>query len=145
MRFLLVLLLPFFLHAKMLEVGESVVIQTLASQHEQKFTLPKSGIWIVTWDKLTTRSANEYFKKHPMPKDVSLIVDVSQVPFGIFGMFVKPDMQKYAHPILLSFDETYNRTFPYKEGNLTVLVVENQILQKILFLENQEDLEKFFK
>lgn len=145
MRFLLILLLPFLLHAKMLQVGESVQTPTLQSQHEEKFILPQSGIWIVTWDKPTTKSANEYFKKHGMPKNVSLIVDVSQVPFGIFGMFVKPEMQKYTHPILLSFDEVYNRELPYKEGALSVLVVENQTLQEVVFLESQEDLEKFFK
>jgi hypothetical protein len=129
----------------MLEVGDSVNPITLKSQHDKEHTLLKDGMWIITWDKEQTKIANKYFENVKMREDVNLIVDVSQVPSGIFTLFVLPNMRDYKHAILLSFNEAYNLTLPYKEGSLTILHIKDKIVSKIEFLETQEELEETLK
>ncbi|MDY0116062.1 MAG: hypothetical protein RBR59_00620 [Sulfurimonadaceae bacterium] len=144
MQFLFLLVVPFLLHAEMILAVKDIELRTLVSQHEQEFTL-RDGIWIVTWDKESTYIANEYFKNYGMRDDVSMIVDTSQVPSGIFKLFVKPNMKRYKHAILLSFDVMYNRTLPYKEGYLSVLTVQDKTLKEVVFVQTEAELEEFFK
>ena len=145
MKILLLLWLPLLLCAKMLEVGEHVEIRTLTSQHEQKIKLVSDGFWIIGWDKETTALANEYFYKHKMKQDQNMLVDVSQIPSGIFSMFVAPKMKRFHHPILLSYDEVYNLTLPYKDGYITLLKLQDATIEAIYFVEAQEELEKLLK
>ena len=87
---------------------------------------------LCTWDKATTKVANQYFDQHKMPDNLNLIVDTSQIPSGIFSLFVKPRMKSYRHHILLSFDEKYNLTLPFKEEMLTLLYIKDAKVKKIV-------------
>lgn len=129
----------------MLQVGDRVNPVKLKSQHDKEHTLVKDGIWIITWDKATTRVANQYFDEHKMPKNINLIVDTSQIPAGIFSLFVRPRMESYQHPILLSFNEKYNLTLPFKEEMLTLLYIKSSKVKKIVYIKDIEELEKTFK
>jgi hypothetical protein len=146
MKFLLVLF-PLLLWAEMLHVGESVTPISLQSQHDRSYTLKDQAYWIITWDKETTREANLFLEKFPefLEKyNAAMIVDVSQVPSGIFSLFVKPRMQSFTHPILLSFDTAYNLTLPYQEGKVTLLSLKNTKITAIDFIEDDVMLMKFF-
>ncbi|MBD3824007.1 MAG: hypothetical protein IE916_05810 [Epsilonproteobacteria bacterium] len=145
MKRLIFLLLPLFLFAQMLQVGDAVVPITLTSQHEKEQKLNSNGKWVVTWDKESTRLANEYFAKFHMPRNVQMIVDVSQVPSGIFNLFVLPNMRNYSHAILLSYDETYNATLPYQEGFVTILTIKESKILKIDFAEDEASLKELLK
>lgn len=136
-------MLPIYLMAEILKIGDEVKIIKLKSQHDREYTLKENGVWIITWDKLTTRSANQYFRDNNISNETNLIVDVSQAPYGIFNLFILPDMQRYSHPILLSYDEIYNRTLPYKEEHLTLLKIENKIITNISFIKNKEEIGEF--
>ena len=142
MKKLLLLLLPVYLLAQILQVGDEVSIVKLKSQHDREYTLVDSGVWIITWDKISTRTANKYFNNQEMPKDINLLVDVSQAPSGIFNLFILPDMKRYKHPILLSFNELYNVKLPYKENHLTLLYIENKKIVKIDYLKDESELTK---
>lgn len=107
--------------------------------------LTRDGKWVVTWDKETTRLANEYFAKFHMPKGVQMIVDVSQVPSGIFNLFVLPNMRDYSHAILLSYDEAYNVKLPYQEGFVTILTIKDSKIAAIDFAEDAAGLERLLK
>lgn len=129
----------------MLEVGDAVILKEISSQHEKKHKLISDGMWVVTWDKESTHIANEYFKLHGMRANQNLLVDVSQVPSGIMTLFVLPKMRRYEHEILLSEDEAYNLTLPYKEGYLTLLHIENARVKEILYAQDAKELEELLK
>lgn len=141
------LLLPLLLNAQNIKVGDSVIPIVIKSQHDKAYRLIESGMWIVSKEKSTTKIANEYFKNSYMPKDLNLIVDATQVPFGLFDFFVLPRLQNYKHPILLSFDEEYNLTLPYKENHLTLLYIQNRKIIKIEYVKtlSKKDLLKVLK
>ncbi|MCD6259941.1 MAG: hypothetical protein J7J31_10120 [Helicobacteraceae bacterium] len=145
MKILFLLLFSLLLWGKMLEVGEKVQSVYLTSQHDQKIKLTENGFWIIGWDKETTALANEYFYKHKIKKDQNMLVDVSQIPSGIFSMFVAPKMKRYSHPILLSYDEAYNLTLPYKDRYVTLLSLKDAKIEAIYFVDTLEELEKLLK
>lgn len=140
MNKLLLLLIPFLLSAQMLQITDSVNAVTLQSQHEKSITLREDGVWVIAWDKETTRVANRYFEKYPMKKNEQMIIDVSQVPSGILTLFVLPRMRGYKHEILLSYDELYNQTLPYKENAVTVLHLKDAKVQSIDFAVDEAEI-----
>ncbi|MEA1918557.1 MAG: hypothetical protein U9N52_01850 [Campylobacterota bacterium] len=145
MKFLL-FFLPIILGAQILQVGDLISPVSLESQHEKRYLIKEEQYWIITWDKETTREANTFIEKYPdiLEKyQAVMIVDVSQVPSGIFSLFVKPRMQYYAHPILLSFDTAYNLTLPYQEGKLTLLSLKNKKIRAIDFIDDAVMLKQF--
>lgn len=135
MRFLFILLLPLLLLAESLKVGDTITPLTLESQHEQKVTTLTSGMWIISWDKLSTKSVNHYFEQNQMPNNVNFIVDVSQVPSAIMSLFVLPNMRTYKHDILLGYDEAYNQTLPYQEDMITLLYLKDAKISNILYVK----------
>ncbi len=142
MKTLILLLLPFYLMAKILEVGDTVHPLTLHSQHNKEYNLVENGIWVITWEKSGTRTVNKLFQKEAPHKNIQLIVDLSQAPSGILSFFILPNLRKYSHPVLLSYDEAYNRTLPYKEGFISILYLHNKVIQNIKFVQTQEELKK---
>jgi hypothetical protein len=142
---LAVLFLPLILAAEMLKVGDTITPLTLKDQFGKDHHIGSEKAWIVTWDKMTTRHANRFFAAHPdlwEHNTTALIVDVSQTPSGIMNLFVLPRMRSYDHPVLLSYDEKYNITLPYEEEQITVLLLQNGRIGKILFAEDEARLEK---
>jgi hypothetical protein len=140
-----ILIASFLLSAKTLQVTDKVKQIKLKSQHDKEYTLVKDGIWIITWDKATTRVANRYFDEHKMPDNINLIVDTSEIPPVMFSLFARPKMKKYRHPILLSFDKKYNLTLPFKENMLTLLYIKDTKVQKITYIKDLEVLKKALK
>jgi hypothetical protein len=142
MRFLL-LLLPLFLTAETLIVGDVITPITFPDQHEKQHTVGHESVWVVTWDKMTTRHANLLFKAKPEllgDGQVAMIVDVSQTPSGIMNLFVLPRMRSYGHRILLGYDAAYNRSIPYREGAITVLYLSDGKVLEVAFAEDGEAL-----
>jgi len=149
MRYALFFLLPLSLLAQMLTVGEHITPRTLEDQFEKKHRIGNEKVWVVTWDKLTTRIANDYFEKDPSllnSGEVAMIADFSTIPSGILSLFVMPRMQGYQnHSMLLSFDQQYNLTLPYKEGHLTILHLDKTEIKKIEYIDNEEALAAILK
>ena len=128
----LLLLLPLLLCAQNWRIGERVAPIVLANQFGKKEKLEATSCWVVTWDRTTTAMTNDYIAEHNVT--CKMIVDVSQVPSGIFSLFVLPRMKHYRHSISLSFDEKYNKAVPYKEGCVTYLGFSKKRLSKIEYL-----------
>ena len=128
----------------MLQVGDDITPIELKSQHDKQHQLTQIGIWIITWDKSTIAVANNFFDTYKMPLHVNLIVDVSQIPSTVLNLFVLPKIRDYKHDILLSYDEIYNVTLPYKEEHLTILHVKSKKIIKIEFLKTKNELKKLF-
>jgi hypothetical protein len=145
MRWFLVMLLPLILYGEsLLQVGDQIVSRTLNDQFDTPHSIGKERIWVVTWDKLTTRTANGYFAAHPgmiRSGEAAMIVDISQTPGGILSLFVMPRMRSYDHPILMSSDVAFNRTIPYREGAITLLVFKSGKIARIGFASDDAALD----
>ncbi|MEA3372213.1 MAG: hypothetical protein U9Q62_00855 [Campylobacterota bacterium] len=142
MRFIL-LFLPILLFAEMLGVGDRVTPLSVKDQFEKSYKIGSELCWVITWDQATTRHANNYFGKDPSLLDQNLtrmIVDVSQTPSGIMRLFVLPKMRSYGHPILLSYDEAYNFKLPYREDHITILSLDNGVIDSIDFAPDERAL-----
>ena len=143
--FAMVLMVPVWLFAGVLSVGESVTPMVIHDQFDAPHGVGNEKVWVITWDKMTTRYANTFFDAHPeliAEGKAALIVDVSQTPEGIMSLFVLPRMRSYDHPILLSYDAEANRRFPYEEERVTVLELDGGKITAIRFAEGVEDLER---
>jgi hypothetical protein len=140
MKKLFYLFLPLLLSAQMLQVGDYAKPVELISQHEKKISLVKDGIWVISWDKESTKVANRYFEEYGINENTQMLVDVSQVPSGILSLFVLPRMRDYKHEILLSYDEVYNLTLPYEENAVTILHLKDGKVEQIDFAQIEEEL-----
>ena len=144
MRFILLSLLPLYLIAQILAVGDKITPRILEDQFSKKHEVGSEKVWVLTWDKGTTRIANDYFEKDPsllQRKEVAMIADFSTIPSGILSLFVMPRMQAYTrHSMLLSFDEKFNASLPYREGYLTVLYLEHGQIIKVEYVDNEQEL-----
>ncbi|MDX1295783.1 MAG: hypothetical protein R3302_05940 [Sulfurimonadaceae bacterium] len=144
MKFLL-LLLPLLLTAETLMVGDVITPIDFPDQREKQHTVGHESVWVVTWDKMTTRHANLLFQAKPQllrEGQVAMIVDVSQTPSGIMNLFVLPRMRSYKHRILLGYDAAYNRSIPYSDGAITVLYLSDGKVLEVAYAEDGEALEK---
>lgn len=116
----------------------------MTDQFERKHRVGSEKIWVVTWDKATTRIANDYFEKDPsllISKEAAMIADFSTIPSGILSLFVMPRMQSYTnHAMLLSFDKAFNARLPYREGSITLLYLEDGKIVKIDYAESEKTL-----
>lgn len=123
-----------------------VLDMSLSDQFDRREKLRADGIWLIGWDKESTALINNYVDSHKaVQKKLHVIVDTSQIPSGIFTLFVKPNFQAYRHAIYLSFDEHYNKKLPYKEGYATYLLLDRGVIQKIEYFATQKRLESLLK
>jgi hypothetical protein len=142
---LMLLLLPVLLFAEMLKVGDAIAPRTIEDQHGRAHIAGHEKVWVVTWDKATTRTANLFFDHHRELLEyntTAMVADFSTIPSGILQMFVLPRMRNFVHPILLSYDESFNVTLPYRSGNVTVLRLDEGTITKIEYAEDEAGLEK---
>ncbi len=142
-----ILVIPAIIIAQTLSLGSKISALELEDQFGVKHVLGSERLWLLAWDKETTRLANRYIDAHKsflQTHNAALVVDVSQVPSGIFSLFVKPRMQSYEHPILLSFDAKYNQQLPYQEGCVTLLELQNQTVSSVRFACNEAQLAATF-
>ena len=144
MRLILLFIVPLSLFAQILAVGDKIEPRTLEDQFSKKYQVGSEKVWVLTWDKATTRIANDYFEKDPsllQSKEAAMIADFSTIPSGILSLFVMPRMQAYTrHSMLLSFDEKFNASLPYREGYLTILFLERGRIIKIGYVGNEQEL-----
>ena len=148
MPVLMLLWIPLLLWGGVLKVGENVTPTVIHDQFDKPHGIGNEKVWVVTWDKMTTRYANTFFDAHPeliAKGKAALIVDVSQTPEGIMSLFVLPRMRSYDHPILLSYDAEANRRFPYEEERITVLELDGGKISAVRFAEGVEDLERLLR
>ena len=148
MRLLLLWVLPLLLVAEMLKVGDAITPMVINDQFDKPHGVGNEKLWVITWDRGTTRLANTFFDSHKKlltDGTAALIVDVSQTPEGIMSLFVLPRMRSYEHRILLGYDAEANRRFPYKDGSVTVLTLKDGVITAVGFAEAVEQLEQLLQ
>ncbi len=148
MNYLFLLLFPLLLSAQTLHVNNKIPPISIEDQFEKSYVLGDEALWIIAWDKETTALANSYASKHAIfmnPKKAIVLVDTSQIPSGIYALFVRSKMQSYSHPIMQSFDEAYNKQLPYKALHVTILHLKDSVITSIEFADTLKSLEHLLK
>jgi hypothetical protein len=103
-----------------------------------------SKLLICSFGKETGKLISSYFNAqnadYLAKNDIKLIADVSSVPSLLRSTFILPKMKKYSFEILISTQSDFSDQFPPKEDRLTVIKLENSVVQSITFVGNETEL-----
>jgi len=129
----------------MIEQNSTINPFTLNDQFGKEHTLstlPK--LLIFSFGKETGKLISSYFNAQDADylarNDIKLIADVSSVPSLLRSTFILPKMKKYSFEILISTQSDFSDQFPRKEDGLTVIKLENGVVESITFVGNETEL-----
>jgi hypothetical protein len=126
----------------MIEQNSTITPFSLNDQfgkEHQLSTLPK--LLICSFGKETGKIISSYFNaqdaNYLTNHNIKLMADVSSVPSLLRSTFILPKMKKYSFEILISTQSEFSAQFPTKEDELTVLKIENGVVQEIIFVSDE--------
>jgi hypothetical protein len=129
----------------MIEKNSTLVPFTLNDQFGNEHNLsilPK--LLICSFGKESGKLISDYFNAQSSDylaeHDVKLMADVSAVPSLLRKTIIVPKMKKYGFEILLSTEADFSKEFPQQADKLTVLKLENGVVQEVLFVGNEAEL-----
>jgi len=132
---------------QMIEKNSTIEPFTLNDQFGKEHnikTLPK--LLICSFGKETGKLISSYFNAkssdYLAQYDIKLLADVSSVPSLLRSTFVMPKMKKYSFEILISSDSKFSKLFPREEDKLTVIKIENGVIQETVFVSNELELKE---
>ncbi|MEA1917110.1 MAG: hypothetical protein U9N42_06230 [Campylobacterota bacterium] len=129
--------------AQEIKVSDKLENIEVQDQFEKKAKMLPHKTIVYSWDKEQTQLANDLFDKEPkLLNEAILVVDSSQIPWGIKSLFVLPKMKNYSHSIYLNDDEQYNKKIAYKDGYLTVLKMDGDVVKSIVFVKDMQGLKE---
>jgi len=103
-------------------------------------------ILICSFGKESGKLISSYFNlksaDYLMDNNIRLMADVSGVPSLLRKTIIVPKMKKYTFNILLSTESEFMQQFPQEEDSLTVLKLDNGIVQEILFVNDEAGLKE---
>jgi hypothetical protein len=131
----------------MIEKNSTIEPFTLNDQFGKEHnlaTLPK--LLICSFGKETGKLISNYFNAQDADylgkHDIKLMADVSSVPSLLRSTFILPKMKKYSFEILISTESKFSKRFPREEDKLTVLEIENGVVQEIVFVADEARLKE---
>ena len=135
---------------KMIEQNSTIEPFTLNDQFGKEHTLEKMPkLLICSFGKATGVLISNYFNAQDADylakHDIKLIADVSSVPSLLRSTFILPKMKKYSFEILISTDSKFSELFPKEEDKLTVLKIENGVVQETIFINNEAELKEIIE
>ena len=123
---------------------EPFTLKDQFGKEHQLSTLPK--LLICSFGKETGKLISSYFnaqnRDYLAQHDIKLIADVSSVPSLLRGTFIIPKMKKYSFEILVSTNSEFSEQFPREEDKLTVLKIENGVVQEVIFVGDEAELKE---
>ncbi len=135
---------------KMIEQNSTIEPFTLNEQFGKEHTLenmPK--LLICSFGKDTGVLISNYFNAQDTDYlakyNVKLMADVSSVPSLLRSTFILPKIKKYNFEILISTDSKFSELFPREEDKLTVLKLENGVVQETIFIRNEAELKEIIE
>ena len=131
----------------MIEQNSTVEPFTLNDQFGKEHHLEQMPkLLICSFGKETGKLISNYFNakdaNYLIEHDIKLMADVSSVPSLLRGTFILPKMKKYSFEILISSDSKFSKRFPREENKLTVLKIENGVVQEIIFVADEAGLKE---
>lgn len=121
---------------------ENIVYETPSGQ---EIKMPKNTkLIIIAFEKDTGALINEYLDtKSALYLEINnsvFIADVNKMPKIIAKIVALPKLQKYKHPIYLSYGEELEKIVPKIEAKITLLYIENEKIEDIKYISTSEDL-----
>jgi len=132
---------------KMIEQNSTVEPFTLNDQFGEEHRLEQMPkLLICSFGKETGKLISNYFNaqdaNYLTTHEIKIIADVSGVPSLLRSTFILPKMKKYTFEILIATESNFSEQFPQKEDELTVLKMENGIVQEVIFVADEAQLKQ---
>jgi len=132
---------------RMIEQNSTIEPFTLNDQFGEEHRLEQMPkLLICSFGKETGKLISNYFNaqdaNYLTKHNIKLIADVSSVPSLLRGTFILPKMKKYSFEILISTESKFSEQFPREEDKLTVLKLENGVVQEITFVADEAGLKE---
>ena len=130
---------------RMIEQNSTIEPFTLNDQFGEEHRLEQMPkLLICSFGKETGKLISNYFNaqdaNYLTKHNIKLMADVSSVPSLLRGTFILPKMKKYSFEILISTESKFSEQFPREEDKLTVLKLENGVVQEIVFVADEAGL-----
>jgi len=132
---------------KMIEQNSTIEPFTLNDQFGEEHHLEQMPkLLICSFGKETGKLISNYFNaqdaNYLTTHNIKLMADVSSVPSLLRGTFILPKMKKYSFEILISTESKFSEQFPREEDKLTLLKLENGVVQEIVFVADEAGLKE---
>lgn len=132
---------------KMIEQNSTIEPFTLNDQFGEEHRLEQMPkLLICSFGKETGKLISNYFNaqdaNYLTTHNIKLMADVSSVPSLLRGTFILPKMKKYSFEILISTESKFSEQFPREEDKLTLLKLENGVVQEIVFVADEAGLKE---
>ena len=132
---------------RMIKQNSTIEQFTLNDQFGVEHTIEDMPrILICSFGKESGKLISSYFNlksaDYLMDNNIRLMADVSGVPSLLRKTIIVPKMKKYTFNILLSTESEFMQQFPQEEDSLTVLKLDNGIVQEILFVNDEAGLKE---
>jgi len=132
---------------KMIEQNSTIEPFRLNDQFGEEHRLEQMPkLLICSFGKETGKLISNYFNaqdaNYLTKHNIKLIADVSSVPSLLRGTFILPKMKKYSFEILISTESKFSEQFPREEDKLTLLKLENGVVQEIVFVADEAGLKE---
>ncbi len=132
------------------QVGQSIKPIILNDQFGATHKIPKiPRTVIVTFEKEPSGILNEYLSKQSeryLEKNNAIyIADISQMPAFVTKSFALPKMKEYKYQVLLITDENEGAMYPYQEGQITIIKMEDNRIKSIKFTDKSSQLNEMIE
>jgi hypothetical protein len=133
-----------------LSAGSSFPATTLDDQFEKRHTVSaEDRIVLISFERDVSNAVNAFLEKQPRGflkvHNAKYIADISAMPTIISKLFALPKMRDYHYPVLLNYDEGFEKRFNKKEGKLTVYRLQAGMVVAVEFVDGGKIAEVFSK
>ncbi len=130
-------LLPFGLLAQSFQEGVSISPFSVKDQFEKNLSIDaNTKEIIIAFAQEQGNVMKTFLEANPnylSQNNAVYLMDATKVPSMVLSMFMLPKFKKYPYTIGVVEDEKMVATFPFQEGKLTVITLENLTIKAISF------------
>jgi hypothetical protein len=130
-------LLPFGLLAQSFQEGVSISPFSVRDQFEKNLSIDaNTKEIIIAFAQEQGNVMKTFLEANPnylSQNNAVYLMDATKVPSMVLSMFMLPKFKKYPYTIGVVEDEKMVATFPFQEGKLTVITLENLTIKAISF------------
>lgn len=149
-KIFLILLSTVIMWANEYQIGQTINTIILNDQFGTTHNIDKMPRTIImTFEKESSDVLNEYLSKLPegyLEKNNAVFVaDISGMPAFVSKSFALPKMREYKYKVLLITDENEGAMYPYQEGQITIIKIENNRIKSINFTDKLSQLNKMIE
>ena len=130
--------------------GQPFPATTLEDQFEKQHTVSKTDtIVMVSFERDVSSVVNDFLnaqkKGFLADNNAKYISDISAMPKIITKMFALPKMRDYNYPLMLNYEDDFEKGFDKQEGKLTVYRLNAGVVEAVEFIDPAKVNELFAK